>query len=271
MKILDKLERQFGRFYIPNLTVLLVFGQAVFYVLTLLQSINIDHMVFIPALVLQGEVWRLLTFPFIPVMSNPIFFAFGLYLFYLMGSALESFWGEFRFNLYVLIGYLLTVAMACVMPYRAAGNIFIYGSVFLAFAFLNPDFELLLFFFLPVRIKWLALLTWAGYGLTLIAGSWDARLSILASVGNFLIFFWHDLVWLARRGGLRMTTQARGFSASRRDAEPFHRCAVCGATDQTHRDMLFRYCKECEGTPGYCEEHYAQHEHVKKNAAEAAE
>ena len=47
--------------------------------------------------------------------------------------------------------------------------------------------------------------------------------------------------------------------------EPFHRCMVCGITDKTHPDMDFRYCSECEGTPGYCTEHVWNHEHIKKD------
>ena len=109
MSMLDRLERKFGRYYIPNLTIVLVFGQAVFYVLTLMNSIRRDDALLVPALVVRGEVWRLLTFVFVPAVQTPIFFAFALYLFYLMGTALESYWGEFRYNVYLLIGFLATV------------------------------------------------------------------------------------------------------------------------------------------------------------------
>ena len=215
MSMLDRLERKFGRYYIPNLTIVLVFGQAVFYVLTLMNSIRRDDALLVPALVVRGEVWRLLTFVFVPAVQTPIFFAFALYLFYLMGTALESYWGEFRYNVYLLIGFLATVAVSFLTPDQAAGVGLLGGSVFLAFAWLNPDFELLLFFILPVRIKWLALLTWIGYGYGLLAGDWGDRFRILAAIGNFLVFFWPELVARFHRGGRQMAWRAKKSSARR--------------------------------------------------------
>ena len=86
-------------------------------------------------------------------MTNRIFAFFAWYLFYLMGNALEGHWGAFRYNLFLLIGYLVTVAVAFLYPYAAATNIFIGGSVFLAFAYLYPDFQLYIFFIIPVRLN----------------------------------------------------------------------------------------------------------------------
>lgn len=264
MKLLDQLERKFGRYYIPNLTIVLAFGQTALYILALMQTIRLDLLTLVPALVPQ-EPWRLITFAFVPVLKNPLCFAFGVYLFILMGGALESHWGEFRYNLFLLIGYVATVAASFaasfVTPYHMASNVFIYGSVFLAFAFFNPDFIIQLFFVLPIAIKWLALATWIGYGLSLIFGGWETRLQVLAAVGNFLIFFGSDLAWRIRSGGRQMRWQAKQASR-RRESEPFHRCTVCGATDQSHPAMLFRYCKSCEGNLGYCEEHFLSHTHV---------
>lgn len=267
MSLLDKLEQKFGRIYIPNLTVLLVFGQAVFYVLALMRSINIYQMLLIPADVLHGQVWRLFSFPFVPPMNiHPLFFAFALMLFYQFGTALEGTWGEFRFNVFILIGYLLTVAASFVTPHLVATNAFIATSVFLAFAYLYPDFELLLFFILPVKVRWLAWLTWIGYGLGLLSGPNATRLAILASIGNFMVFFLPDLIWRARRGGRRTAWRAASRLPRGGGGEPFHRCVVCGRTDQTNPEMLFRYCSACEGNLGYCEEHFANHAHVKSQA-----
>ena len=83
-----------------------------------------------------------------------VFTAFGWYIFYLMSGALENYWGAFRFNLFLLLSFVLTVALSFLAPLHGVTNLFILGSVFLAFAYLNPDFELLLFFILPVKIKW---------------------------------------------------------------------------------------------------------------------
>jgi hypothetical protein len=89
---------------------------------------------------------------------------------------------------------------------------FLYGSVFLAFAFLNPDFELYLMFILPVKIKWLALLTWLGYGATVLVGSWTDRLLVLASVVNFLLFFAREILDKFKTGRRRMAFQAKQFA-----------------------------------------------------------
>src|ERR1043165_464844 len=92
------------------------------------------------------------------------FLAFGWYLFYLMGSALEAYWGVFRYNVYLFVSYVLLVGLAFLTPAAPVTNMFILGSVFLAFAYLNPDFEMILFFILPVKIKWLAFISTAGGG-----------------------------------------------------------------------------------------------------------
>ena len=147
MSLLNNLERKFRRCAISNITLYLILGQALFFVFDLSGRFILDQAVLIPALVLGGEWWRLITFLFIPPMTNPIFAFFAWYLFYLMGNALEGHWGAFRYNLFLLIGYLVTVAVAFLYPYAAATNIFIGGSVFLAFAYLLSRLPTLYFFY----------------------------------------------------------------------------------------------------------------------------
>ena len=109
--------------------------------------------------------------------------------------------------MYLLIGCVATIAVSFVMPNSTSQNQFLYGSVFLAFAFLYPDFELYIFFILPLKIKWIALLTWIGYFVTLIFGSWLSRLLVLASLCNFLLFFHRDILEMIRTGRRRMAMQ----------------------------------------------------------------
>lgn len=260
MSLLDRLERRFRGTGIPNITLYLVIGQIVFFVAEQAGRLDILRVVLIPQLVIQGEWWRLVTFLFIPPAANLVFAFFAWYLFYLMGSALEGHWGTFRYNLFLLIGYVLTVAASFLMRGGMATNVFIGGSVFLAFAFLYPDFVLYIFFILPVKIKWLALITWIGYGWQLLTGTWETRFLVLASIGNFLLFFGRDILWRMKTGRRRMAAQAKGFSGKK---EAFHRCTVCGITDLTHPDMDFRYCPDCGGL-GYCKDHIFNHEHRKK-------
>ena len=262
MNLLDKLERKLGRYAVPNLTIYLIAGQSLFYVLYLTGKLGRETTVLVAGQVLGGEWWRLLIFPFDPPQQGPFFVIFAWYLFYIMAQALEEHWGAFRYNAFLLIGYLLTVGVSFLVPAYPMSNVFLAGSVFLAFAFLFPDFQIMLFFILPVRIKWLALLTWIGYGYRFLAGSWPVRLMVLAAVGNFLLFFARDIRWLVKSGRRQAVKQAARFS--RREDEPFHRCTVCGITDKTHPKMDFRYCPQCEGQYGYCQEHIFRHEHVKK-------
>ena len=205
----------------------------------------------------MGEWWRLVTFLFIPPLTNPIFAFFAWYLFYLMGSALENHWGAFRYNLFLLVGYIMTVAVSFIMPSYPATNIFIGGSVFLASPTSIRISSFIFFLSLPVKIKWLALLTWLGYAYTLLTGYWDVRLMLLASIANFLLFFGRDILWRVKTGKRTMATQVRQFSGKR---EAFHTCATCGITDISHPPMEFRYCPQCSGL-GYCSDHIMNHEH----------
>ena len=170
MAMLDRLEKKFGRYAVSNLTLLLIYGQIIVYVLAQFKPELLELIDLVPGLVLQGEVWRLITFIFWPPLSSVslVFVALAWYFFYLMGTALEGHWGDFRYMVFLLVGWFATVAFALLAPlflpgYEQVGytNAYLGGSVFLAFAYLNPEFVILLFFILPVKIKWLAWLTWA--------------------------------------------------------------------------------------------------------------
>lgn len=266
MTILSRMERKFGRFAIPHVTLGLIVCQVLAYAfifaprLVQNQEPFDERLFLIPRLVLDGELWRLATFLVVPPFTNFFFAFFFWYLFYLMGTSLERHWGAFRYNVYLLIGYVATVSVSFLTPDSSASNGYLQASVFLAFAFLYPEFELYIFFLLPVKIKWLALLTWIGYGLTVALGDWSSRLLVLASVANFLLFFGSDILERIRIGRRRMAVQAANFAV--REKPYFHRCLTCGTTDRTHPNMEFRYCSKCAGNCCYCMEHLKDHEHV---------
>lgn len=258
MKLIDRLERKFAHLAIPNLTMVIVCGQAVGFILGMYDIKIIQPWYLRSDLIMQGEIWRLVTFPMIPPGFG-ILTIFGIYLFYLMGNALEYQWGTFRFNLYLLIAYLSTVAVAFLLPGQNGTVSFIGSSVFLAFAWLFPNFELLLFFILPVKIKYLALIQWIGLTFGIISGGMWVRLYIVASVLNFLLFFGADIFYRMRSGKRRME---RGIRQKIDEAKPFHECTTCGVTDKMDRHMEFRYCSRCEGSHEYCMEHLNDHQHI---------
>ena len=256
------MERSLGRFAVANLSLYLVFGQVTVYLAILIGRLDPEWFVFVPRLALMGQWWRILTFVLMPPSMSIIFIGFAWWIFYIMGCALEEHWGTFRFNLFILLGSALTLGLSFLRPEAAVTNAFLAGSVFLAFAYLNPDFELLLFFVLPVKIKWLALLTWLLYGFEFLTSSWSGRLQIIAAVGNFLVFFGPDLVRNAASRRRAMARAADRAASAGRSAQPRHRCRICGKTDLTNPELDFRYCSKCAGDECYCPEHIRNHEHV---------
>ncbi len=175
-----------------------------------------------------------------------------------MGSALEQKWGAGKFNLYVFLAYLGTMGVAFLTPSVIATNYYIYLSVYMAFAAFYPDFELYLFFVVPVKIKWLA---WMVAGLTALEflGSGTAgRLAILVAAGNFLIFFGPGFLKRTRENVRTIRVEIR---EAQEESKPFHVCGVCSATEKTRPDLIFRVCSACAGGVEYCAEHLTAHVH----------
>src|SRR4051812_31269385 len=214
MSILSRLNAKFGRYALPNLTVVLIVGQVLMF---LTQQLNpgmqgfqmLERIRMYPDRVLAGEYWRVITFLFVPPTTNLIFAVFFWYMFYLMGTTLEVTWGAFRYNVYLLIGYVASIACAFGTYFAFGGQAglpassgFLFGTVFLAFARFFPDFTIYIFFILPIKIKWLALLQWIGYGFTFLAGPWMIKAMVLASVMNYLLFFGRD-IWRDMKHGHR--------------------------------------------------------------------
>lgn len=267
MTLLDKLEQKLGRFAIPNMTVYLIAGQVILYIMIQTGQIDRGTVFLAGALVLQGEWWRLISFLLDPPVANPIFAFFAWYIFYLMGSALESHWGAFRYNVYLLMACVLTVGVAFLMPMTILTNSYIGMSVFLAFAHLYPEFTLMLFFVLPVKMRWLSVIIWLSLAFSLVLGDWATRLLVVASISNFLVFFGGDL-WRQLRSGQRRRAWQGQQAPQRSVQEALHRCTVCGITDLSHPEMDFRYCSQCDGAYGYCSEHLRNHEHIVKEQKE---
>ena len=145
MKLLNRLERKFGDFAIPNLTIYLIVLQAFSWALSQARPDFVAKMVLTHDGLMRGEVWRLLTILFIPPNTNLLFLAMILYFFFMVGTMLEAQWGTFRYNLYFLIGYIATILVALI-PRATVSGTFLIESIFLAFAWLFPEFEILIFF-----------------------------------------------------------------------------------------------------------------------------
>ncbi len=199
MKWVYRLERKFGRYYIPRLMLVIIAGQGMVYLasqlnpaIQLLNRFSLNW-----AAVLHGEVWRLVTFLFIPQTTSPFWLIFSLYFYYLIGNTLENTWGGFRFNVYYLCGMLGAIMAAAITGYGT--GYYINLSLFFAFAALYPDFQVLLFFILPIKMKYLAYASGALCVLDLLMGTWSMRAAIVFSLANFLLFFGGDFLRTVRQ------------------------------------------------------------------------
>jgi hypothetical protein len=239
----QKLERWAQPLAFPHLLIGIIIGQTFFYLVTLLGLFDESRIWFAWSAVLAGEWWRLLTFAISPPDVHWAFFAFVIYCLYSLGGALEAEWGLLRFNLFLITGWFLTVAAAALVPGQVMGNGFIGVSIFLAFAYLNPNYVFQIYFIFPVRAKYLALITLFLYTLGFYSGGLSTRLAILASLGNCLIFLGPQLLNDVRGGRRQLAFRSRQAAAKREVAAagPRHRCVVCGKDSDTHPDEDFRY------------------------------
>jgi hypothetical protein len=188
MKWLDKLERRFGRRYIPNLMMVLLCCQAAVWIVMMLLNGGIGAALTLTrAGLAHGQIWRVVTFLFVPPDSSILGFLLGTYLLYFIGTALEHEWGEFRFNLYILASVLGCLAAALVTG--SCSNYWLYVSLFLAFAMLYPDMQLLLFFIIPIKVKWLGWMAGVIWLLAFLAGSWAGKAQLVLSMLGFFVFF----------------------------------------------------------------------------------
>ena len=262
MKFIDKLERKFGKYYIKNLMTIIILGMILVYLLTFISgnSLLINNLILDPKKVMEGEVWRLITFIFIPNIGGIISFIFSIYFYYISGVGLENEWGEFKFNLYYFLGVLTTIIFSMITGARATGT-FINLSLFLAFARIYPNHRILLFYILPIKIKYLAILNWILIIVSLLqSGSLGNMLITLVPILNFFIFFGKDIITGTKSSAINFNRQQK-FKSQIKEREVLHVCEVCKITEKENPKMEFRYCSKCTGKRCYCENHIKNHNH----------
>ncbi len=202
MRILRRLEKKLGRYTIDNLMLVICVGQIIVYFADLLmRGWASDMLWLIWSDVLHGQIWRLVTFVFVPESSSLFSLLISVYFYYFIGGALEGEWGSFYFNCYYVIGMLCNIIAAAVTGYGTA--YFLNLTLFFAFSILYPEFQLLLFYIIPVKAKWLALLD-ALLFLEQFITSPGLRIHMLASLVPLFLFFWDDLISVGRRTLFRL-------------------------------------------------------------------
>ena len=259
-RLLARLERRIGRFAIERLTSFIVGGMAIVFVLAYVRPELIGQLTLDPSRALQ-EPWRFVTYFFLPNTSELIWILFTLYWTWLVGTNLENEWGAFKFNVFYFLGALGTTAAAWITG-LPVGNIWLNTSLFFAFATIFPNYEILLFFIIPIRVKWLGLLALAPVAWKFFDGSLGVKAAIAVAFGNYLLFFGGHLVALARGRQLQMRQAARraSFHPPPVEREAATRaCAICGARQEDGADIRVCSCEKC-GTPReLCLEHARNH------------
>lgn len=294
MNFLNKMERKFGKYAIPNISLYLIMAYACGYLLQFINPYILSYLTLDPYAIIHGQVWRLVTWLIIPPSSFGIWTIIMLFFYWSIGSSLERTWGTFLYNAYLFQGFIFMIAGSFIllgMSYLLGdvgfcsmiglkmvytrGEIFaivssvfstyyVNMSIFLAYAATFPEAQVLLMFIIPIKVKWMGI----AYAVLLIYQFLTAdifvKFAIGASLLSFLLFF-----LMVKKGmsiSPKQIKRRHDFKKKMQKAQPAgnarHKCAICGRTSDTNPELEFRYCSKCEGSYEYCQEHLFTHTHV---------
>ncbi len=285
---MDKIDRfcyTHPGFGIPRLMLIVVGGTLAVWLLSAMDTTGmlLNMLVFSPEMVFKhGEIWRLVTFIFIPTSSG-FTLLLWLYFYYFIGNALEEYWGTAKFTVFYLSGAVLNVVSMTVVWLIAGTDLLtevgLYGfsvssmhyvnlSMFFAFATLFPDMQVLFMFVLPIKVKWLAVADLLLFVHGVLASYFPVNLLPIVALLNYLLFFGG---WVFKQfspeSKARRQTRVNFKNETRRinhemKTKPYNRkCEVCGRTDTEFPELEFRYCSRCEGYHCYCMDHIGNHVH----------
>ena len=263
-------------------------GTAIVYLMTVMtRDLTLYNILrFDRDLILQGQVWRLLTYTLTTFRQNILLQLISLLCYFSLGRAMENQWGTFKFNLFYLTGIVMMDIYSMVFD-CAADVYYLNMSLFLGYATMYPDAHFLLLYIIPVKAWIFALLDLLIVFSGLFSNSFPYNLFPVIALANYFLFFGRDVLnviplsWRAnarrlfRKGKAKATHKAPKqakviqFDAGSYEASvatpkaPYtHRCTVCGRTDISHPDLEFRYCSRCQGYHCYCEDHISNHTHI---------
>ena len=231
--------------------------------------------------ILQGQIWRLVTYPLTFYHSNVLLMMLMLFCYYSLGRAMESIWGTLRFNLFYLCGIVM-MDIYCLLFGGQADVTYLNLSLFLSYATLFPNAQFLLFFIIPVKAWIFALVDLALVVYGLLAYPFPYNLFSVISLANYFLFFGKDVLnviplsWRIKIMRLFKKDIApkkvkviqfpgaefREVSTQKSKPAYTHRCTVCGRTDVSNPELEFRYCSKCNGYFCYCEDHISNHTHA---------
>lgn len=268
MNWLDKLETKYGHWGLEGL--IRYISMLMLTVFFLNQSEMLPyHMLYLnKEAIFSGQVWRLFTFLLIPASTNFLFLLFELSILVMCADGLEARWGTFKLTVYYLVGALANIAMAMMLPQVQFGSYFIYLSLFLGFATIYPDFEILLFMIIPIKVKYLAMISGGLMLYQLVLAPIYMKIAIALSFGNYLLFFSSEAIATVKRNHYQASRSAEYAKAVGPQAEFRHKCNKCGETDVSRPEAQFRYCtcNKC-GPDGvaFCPEHLKEHKEAQSD------
>ena len=279
MNFLNKMERKFGKYAVHNLTFWLIGFYVLGYIIEFTMPKVVGMLTLEPYYIMQGQVWRLISWILIPPNTSLIFLIFMLMCYYFIGISIENAIGAFRYNVYLFGGMIITAisAMALYGIYYAVTKIQLMGigayystnyvnmSLFLTFAAMFPNVQFQLYFLIPIKAKWMGILEAVWAVMAFVGGNIAQRTAVAASLANFLIFY------LCTRNYKRVSPkEIRRKQVYRQQIRQpqgvtRHKCAICGRTEKDGDDLEFRFCSKCEGNYEYCQEHLFTHQHIKRS------
>ena len=274
LRWVDRFCARHPRFGIGGLMKYLIIGNAVVWLISLMDTTGtvVYYLALNPRMVLQGQIWRLVTFALIP-RSSSFWALIFLYFYYFIGTALEREWGSAKFNVYLFSGMIFTIVYVFLIYFitgrsMSVGADYIYLSMFFSFATYYPEMQVLLFFFIPIKIKWLAILDAAFFVISIFTSSFPASLLPVVATLNYLLFCGGMLFAGFSPSRIRQRQKTVSFRREagriRREQQnaPYRfKCAVCGRTEISNPELEFRYCSRCAGYHCFCQEHINNHIH----------
>jgi hypothetical protein len=216
-----------------------------------------------PYRIIHGEVWRLVTYIFIPQYGSGLFpgwlnVIMYLYFLWWLGNGLEHALGSFKLNLYYFTG-MLGITVAAFFFGAGFSAFLLNASLLFPFAHFYPDEVIFLMYILPAKVKWMAWITAAllVYRLVhelLMFGVLDVSYgaSLVVALANYFIFFGPEMYRNARLRQQVAVRRRKFEEAKVPDSATLHECVVCHRTEVTHPDMDFRVARDGHE---YCREH----------------
>jgi len=269
MNRIEKFCYDHPNFGIRNLMRYITAANVAFWLLSVVNPQIMSYIVFSPAHILHGQVWRLVSFLFYPPSTGLLAFI-AFYFYYWIGSTLEQYWGTAQFNIYFFTGVILTIVFGFLVYFVTGVNImlsseYLFLSMFFSFAALFPDMTVLFMFIIPIKMKYLAIVDALFFLFSVLTTPFPLNLLPLVAIVNFLIFCGGDLLrMIPRKPSANAVNFRRESRRIRREQEHqlyTHKCSVCGKTDVDYPNLEFRYCSRCAGYHCFCSEHINNHIH----------